>query len=82
MKQISKIITISVISSSIVLGAIPNSSTIQKQIEAPRDIPTQKKEEINIQGVQDNSVKLLVALKLYLYLILLLVVIVLLLVMN
>lgn len=58
MKQISKIVTISVISSSIVLGAnIPNSSTIQKQIEAPRDIPIQQKEEINIQGVPDNSVK-------------------------
>lgn len=39
MKQINKIITISVLSSSILLGAtIPNIGDIQKQVEPPKDL--------------------------------------------
>ncbi|RBQ25945.1 ShlB/FhaC/HecB family hemolysin secretion/activation protein [Arcobacter sp. CECT 9188] len=60
MRNISKIITISVLSSVALLGAsphIPNSSTIDRQIEAPKDIPLHKKESINIQGVEVDSLK-------------------------
>ena len=43
MKQINKIITISILSSSILLGAtVPNISDIQKQIEPPKDLIKQK----------------------------------------
>lgn len=59
MKTVNRLITLSLLSSSLLLGAspIPNSSTIQRDIEAPRDIPTLKKDDIKIEGIKDDSLK-------------------------
>lgn len=60
MRKIGKIITILIIGSNIVLGVnVPNSSTINRQIHAPKDIPNQKKEDINIQAVPNDNVKVI-----------------------
>lgn len=59
MRKIGKIITLSVLSSSVLLGAnIPNlnSGTIERQIHAPK-VPLEKKENVQIQGLQSDSVK-------------------------
>lgn len=64
MKNINKIIILSAISSTFVLGNpnvdipknLPNSSTIDRQLERPRDLPTQPKEIIDIEG---NNIELL-----------------------
>lgn len=57
--KINKIISLSILSSSIVLGAtLPNvnSGTIQKQLVTP-NVQVEKKENVQIQGVQSNNVK-------------------------
>ena len=57
--KINKIISLSILSSSIVLGAtIPNvnSGTIQKQLVTP-NVQVEKKENVQIQGVQSDNVK-------------------------
>src|SRR6218665_2016675 len=59
MIRIKKIITLLIISSSIVLGAntsTVNSGTIERQIQTPK-VPFEKKENIEIQGLQNDSVK-------------------------
>lgn len=60
MKTINRLITLSILSSSLLFAAtpnVPNSSTIQRDIEAPRDIPTLKKDDIKIEGIKDDSLK-------------------------
>lgn len=57
--KINKIISLSILSSSIVLGAtLPNvnSGTIQKQLVTP-NVQVEKKENVQIQGVQSDNVK-------------------------
>ena len=57
--KINKIISLSILSSSIVLGAtIPNvnSGTIQKQLVTP-NVQVEKKENVQIQGVQSDNIK-------------------------
>lgn len=52
MIKVSKVITISSLSATILLAVsptIPNSSTIQKQIEAPKDIPIHQKDKIELE---------------------------------
>ncbi|KLE09087.1 ShlB/FhaC/HecB family hemolysin secretion/activation protein [Aliarcobacter butzleri] len=59
MKNISKIITLSVLSSVALLGSspiVPNSSTIERQIQSPKDIPTAKKEIVEIEGSKEQKV--------------------------
>ena len=59
MIRIKKIITLLIISSSIVLGAntsTVNSGIIERQIQTPK-VPFEKKENIEIQGLQNDSVK-------------------------
>ncbi|WP_228286297.1 ShlB/FhaC/HecB family hemolysin secretion/activation protein [Arcobacter vandammei] len=55
--RINRIIGLSLLSSILLLGATPNSNTIDRQIQTPRDIPTFKKDDINIEGVKSDSVK-------------------------
>ncbi|WP_418178796.1 ShlB/FhaC/HecB family hemolysin secretion/activation protein [Aliarcobacter lanthieri] len=59
MKTVNRLITLSILSSSLLLGAspIPNSSTIERDIQAPRDIPTLKKDDIKIEGIENDSLK-------------------------
>ena len=57
--NINKIISLSILSSSIVLGAtLPNvnSGTIQKQLVTP-NVQIEKKENVQIQGVQSDNIK-------------------------
>ncbi|BAK70208.1 ShlB/FhaC/HecB family hemolysin secretion/activation protein [Aliarcobacter butzleri] len=57
--KINKIISLSILSSSIVLGVtLPNvnSGTIQKQLVTP-NVQVEKKENVQIQGVQSDNVK-------------------------
>lgn len=57
--KINKIISLSILSSSILLGGtIPNvnSGTIQKQLVTP-NVQVEKKENVQIQGVQSDNVK-------------------------
>ncbi|MGJ0301696.1 POTRA domain-containing protein, partial [Aliarcobacter cryaerophilus] len=59
MKTINKIITLSVLSSVALLGSspiVPNSSTIERQIQSPKDIPTAKKEIVEIEGSKEQKV--------------------------
>lgn len=60
MMKINKIIGLSLLSSFLLLEAnpnVPSSSTIDRQIQTPRDIPTLKKDEINIEGVKSDTLK-------------------------
>lgn len=60
MMKINKIIGLSLLSSIVLLEAnpnVPNSSTIDRQIQAPRDIPILKKDEINIEGIKSDTLK-------------------------
>ncbi|MCT7523564.1 ShlB/FhaC/HecB family hemolysin secretion/activation protein [Aliarcobacter cryaerophilus] len=53
-----KMLSLLVLSSIVLFGAnVPNISTIDRQIQAPRDIPTHTKPKVQIQGVQDDSLK-------------------------
>ncbi|MCT7531272.1 ShlB/FhaC/HecB family hemolysin secretion/activation protein [Aliarcobacter cryaerophilus] len=59
MKTINKIITLSVLSSVALLGSspiVPNSSIIERQIQSPKDIPTAKKEIVEIEGSKEQKV--------------------------
>lgn len=60
MRNIIKVFGLSILSSVALLGAnlnVPNISTIEKQIQAPRDIPTLKKDDIKIEGIENDSLK-------------------------
>ncbi|QKF59495.1 ShlB/FhaC/HecB family hemolysin secretion/activation protein [Aliarcobacter lanthieri] len=59
MIKLNQIITLSVLSSSLLLGAspIPNSSSIEREIQAPKDIPIKQKDIVKIEGVQQDSLK-------------------------
>lgn len=60
MIKLNQIISLSVLNSIALLGAnlnVPNISTIEKQIQAPRDIPTLKKDDIKIEGIENDSLK-------------------------
>ena len=54
-----KVFGLSILSSVALLGATPiiNSGNIEKQIQAPRDIPTLKKDDIKIEGIENGSLK-------------------------
>ncbi|RZV14660.1 ShlB/FhaC/HecB family hemolysin secretion/activation protein [Aliarcobacter butzleri] len=57
--KINKIVSLSILSSSILLGAtLPNvnSGTIQKQLVTP-NVQVEKKENVQIQGIQSDNVK-------------------------
>ncbi len=59
MKIINKIIVLSIVSSNIILGAsLPNvnSGTIERQIQAP-NVPVEKKQNVQIEGLQSDSLK-------------------------
>lgn len=58
MKIVKYTITLSLLSSVALLGATPNinSGNIEKQIQAPKDIPTHTKPSVEIQGVQKESI--------------------------
>ncbi|WP_323592094.1 ShlB/FhaC/HecB family hemolysin secretion/activation protein [Aliarcobacter butzleri] len=59
MRNINKIIVLSMVSSSVVLGAsLPNinSSTIEKQLVAP-NVPMEKKQNVQIEGIGENEIK-------------------------
>lgn len=58
--RINKLITLSVLSASVLLGVTPNenSGTLQRQIQAPK-VPLEKKENVQIQGIeQSNALKI------------------------
>jgi hemolysin activation/secretion protein len=56
MKQINKIITLSVLASSILLGAAPNIGDIEKQIQLPKEVTQQKDAPlIEIGGVKQYA---------------------------
>ncbi len=59
MIKLKQIIALSVLSSSLLLGAspnvVPNSSSIERDVQAPRDIPTVQKDIVKIEGVQQTS---------------------------
>ncbi|WP_141046184.1 ShlB/FhaC/HecB family hemolysin secretion/activation protein [Aliarcobacter cryaerophilus] len=59
MRNIMKVFGLSILSSVALLGATPiiNSGNIEKQIQAPRDIPTLKKDDIKIEGIENGSLK-------------------------
>ncbi len=60
MKILSQTITLSLLSSIALFGAnVPNinSGNIEKQIQAPKDIPTLKKDDIKIEGIENGSLK-------------------------
>ena len=59
MRNIIKVFGLSILSSVALLGATPiiNSGNIEKQIQAPRDIPTLKKDDIKIEGIENGSLK-------------------------
>ena len=59
MKLLKQTVTLSLLSSVALLGATPNinSGNIEKQIQAPRDIPTLKKDDIKIEGIENGSLK-------------------------
>ena len=59
MRNIIKVFGLSILSSVALLGATPiiNSGNIEKQIQAPRDIPTLKKDDIKIEGIENDSLK-------------------------
>ena len=59
MRNIVKVFGLSILSSVALLGATPiiNSGNIEKQIQAPRDIPTLKKDDIKIEGIENDSLK-------------------------
>ena len=54
-----KVFGLSILSSVALLGATPiiNSGNIEKQIQAPKDIPTLKKDDIKIEGIENDSLK-------------------------
>ncbi|MCT7635011.1 ShlB/FhaC/HecB family hemolysin secretion/activation protein [Aliarcobacter butzleri] len=59
MRNINKIIVLSMVSSSVVLGAsLPNinSSTIERQMQAPK-VPVEKKQNVQIEGIGENEIK-------------------------
>ena len=57
MRNIIKVFGLSILSSVALLGATPiiNSGNIEKQIQAPRDIPTLKKDDIKIESYKINT---------------------------
>lgn len=59
MRNIVKVFGLSILSSVALLGATPiiNSGNIEKQIQAPKDIPTLKKDDIKIEGIENDSLK-------------------------
>ncbi|RXJ96787.1 hemin-binding protein [Arcobacter sp. AHV-9/2010] len=59
MRNIIKVFGLLILSSVALLGATPiiNSGNIEKQIQAPKDIPTLKKDDIKIEGIENDSLK-------------------------
>lgn len=52
MKNINKILTISLLTSSVLLGATPNVGDVNRQIQAPKDLPKKVTPLVDIDGVK------------------------------
>ena len=57
MKLLKQTVTFSLLSSVALLGATPNinSGNIEKQIQAPKDIPTHQKPSVSIEGLESSE---------------------------
>ncbi|WP_123377224.1 ShlB/FhaC/HecB family hemolysin secretion/activation protein [Aliarcobacter butzleri] len=57
MKLLKQTVTLSLLSSVALLGATPNinSGNIEKQIQAPKDIPTHQKPSVSIEGLESSE---------------------------
>ncbi|WP_157353077.1 ShlB/FhaC/HecB family hemolysin secretion/activation protein [Aliarcobacter butzleri] len=57
MKLLKQTVTLSLLSSVALLGATPNinSGNIEKQIQAPKDIPTHQKPSVAIEGLESSE---------------------------
>ena len=58
MIKLNQIISLSVLNSIALLGAnlnVPNISTIEREIQAPKDIPTHQKPSIAIEGLESSE---------------------------
>ena len=57
MKLLKQTVTLSLLSSVALLGATPNinSGNIEKQIQAPKDIPTHQKPSVVIEGLESSE---------------------------
>ena len=57
MKLLKQTVTLSLLSSVALLGATPNinSGNIEKQIQAPKDIPTHQKPSVVIEGLESSQ---------------------------
>lgn len=58
MKNLKRVISLSLLSSVALLGATPNinSGTIERQMQAPK-IPFEQKQNVKIEGVGENEIK-------------------------
>ncbi|MCT7909182.1 ShlB/FhaC/HecB family hemolysin secretion/activation protein [Arcobacter lacus] len=58
MKNLKRVISLSLLSSVMLLGATPNinSGTIERQMQAPK-IPFEQKQNVKIEGVGENEIK-------------------------
>ncbi len=52
MKQINKIVTLSLLTSSVLLGATPNIGDIEKQVKPPKEVQQKQTPLIEINGVK------------------------------
>lgn len=52
MRNLDKILTISLLTSSILLGATPNIGDVNRQIEAPKDLPKKSTPLVEIDGIK------------------------------
>ncbi|BAK72591.1 ShlB/FhaC/HecB family hemolysin secretion/activation protein [Arcobacter sp. L] len=52
MKNVNKILTISLLTSSVLLGATPNIGDVNRQIQAPKDLPKKVTPLVDIDGVK------------------------------
>jgi hemolysin activation/secretion protein len=52
MKNISKILSISLLTSSVLLGATPNIGDVNRQIQAPKDLPKKVTPLVEVDGVK------------------------------
>lgn len=52
MRNINKILTISLLTSSVLLGATPNIGDVNRQIQAPKDLPKKVTPLVDIDGVK------------------------------
>ncbi|RZV19369.1 ShlB/FhaC/HecB family hemolysin secretion/activation protein [Aliarcobacter butzleri] len=57
MKLVKRVVTLSLLSSVVLLGVTPNfnSGNIEKQIQAPKDIPTAQKPSVELKGLKSSS---------------------------